>query len=38
MQKLNYMAHLKTKSLQDLLDEIVYSLNTDFLFIVRLKS
>lgn len=38
MQKLNYMAYFKTKSLQDLLDEIVYSLNTYFLFIVRLKS
>ena len=28
MQKINYMAHLETKSFQDLLDEIIYSLNT----------
>lgn len=32
MQKLNYMTHLKTKSLQDLLDDIVLQFKHAFSF------
>ncbi len=38
MQKINYMAYLESKSFQDLLKEIVYSLKTQSLFIDTLHA